>query len=216
MLRGLGLELACGAEVRHERAVHDERAVATHVVAELADGLQERQALDVADRATDLRDDDVHLARLGDGREPFLDRVRDVRDDLDGVAQVVAGALAAQHVPVQAPGADARVLGEVLVDEALVVAEVEVGLGAVGGDEHLAVLVRAHRARVDVEVGVELLDPDPQAACLEQPAERRGGDALAERGDNAARHEDVSRAFCGGLLSAHGGSLGCVSVLWTG
>ena len=52
--------------------------------------------------------------------------------------------------------------------EALVVAEVEVGLGAVVGDEDLAVLVRAHRARIDVDVRVELHVRDPQAARLEQ------------------------------------------------
>ena len=44
------------------------------------------------------------------------------------------------------------------VGEALVVAQVEVGLRAVLGDEHLAVLERAHRARIDVDVRVELLD----------------------------------------------------------
>ena len=35
------------------------------------------------------------------------------------------------------------------------------GLGSVLRDEHLAVLERAHRARVHVYVGVELLDLDP-------------------------------------------------------
>ena len=40
--------------------------------------------------------------------------------------------------------------------EALVVTEVEVGLGAVVGDEHLAVLIGAHGPRVDIEVGIEL------------------------------------------------------------
>ena len=57
--------------------------------------------------------------------------------------------------------------------EALVVAEVEVGLGAVVGDEDLAVLVRAHRARIDVEVGIELAQPDPIAARLQQRTQRR-------------------------------------------
>ena len=84
-----------------------------------------------------------------------------------------------------------RVPREVLVEEALVVADVEVGLGAVLGDEHLAVLERAHRPRVDVQVRVELLDVDLQAARLQQPAERRGGDPLAERRDDAAGDEDV-------------------------
>jgi hypothetical protein len=40
--------------------------------------------------------------------------------------------------------------------EALVVAQVEVGLGPVVGDVDLAVLERAHRARIHVDVGIEL------------------------------------------------------------
>jgi len=36
----------------------------------------------------------------------------------------------------------------------------------------------AHRARIDVQVRVELLDLDVEAARLEQPAERCGDDAL--------------------------------------
>ena len=57
--------------------------------------------------------------------------------------------------------------------EALVMAEVEVGLGAVVGDEDLAVLVGRHRARIDVEIGVELAQADLVAARLQQRAERR-------------------------------------------
>ena len=88
---------------------------------------------------------------------------------------------------------------EVLVDEALVVADVEVGLGAVLGDVHLAVLERAHRPGVDVEVRIELLELDAQAARLQQPAERGGDDSLPERGDNSPGDEDVLRGPC-----AHG------------
>jgi hypothetical protein len=57
---------------------------------------------------------------------------------------------------------------QVLVDEPLVVAEVEVGLAPVVGDEHLAVLERVHGAGVDVDVGVELLQGDAQSAGLEE------------------------------------------------
>ena len=49
--------------------------------------------------------------------------------------------------------------------------DVEVGLGAVLGDEHLAVLERVHGAGVDVEVGVELLHRDLQAPRGQQLAE---------------------------------------------
>ena len=64
--------------------------------------------------------------------------------------------------------------------EALVMAEIEIGLGAVVGDEHLAVLIGRHRARIDVEIGVELAQPDRVAARLQQRAERRRSETLAE------------------------------------
>jgi hypothetical protein len=50
------------------------------------------------------------------------------------------------------------------------VAEVEVGLGAVVEHEHLAVLERVHRARIDVDVRVELLEGDAEVAGLEERA----------------------------------------------
>ncbi len=76
-------------------------------------------------------------------------------------------------------------------------ADVEVGLGAVLGDEDLSVLERAHRARVDVQIGVELLCLHLEAAGLQQPAERGGDDPLAEGRDDAAGDEDVLRVRLG-------------------
>src|SRR5262249_18811150 len=78
---------------------------------------------------------------------------------------------------------------------ALVVAQVEIGLCAVVGDEDFAVLEGAHRSGVDVQVGVELLQRDLQAAALQQAADRRCRDPLAERGDYAAGHKDVFSHF---------------------
>jgi GTP cyclohydrolase II len=65
------------------------------------------------------------------------------------------------------------------VGEALVVTEVEVGLGAVVGHEHLAVLERRHRAGIDVDVRVELEIGDADAAGSEDCGEGGGGDALS-------------------------------------
>ena len=104
----------------------------------------------------------------------------------------------AMTVGVDLAGGDVRRAVQVGVEEPLVVADVEVGLGAVVGDEDLAVLERVHRAGVDVEVGVELLHRDAQAAGAQQVAEARGGQALAERGGDAAGDEDVlGRRRCG-------------------
>ena len=139
--------------------------VPSDVPPELADGLDEGDDLDVADGAADLDDD--HIDVLGaEGPDAFLDLVGHVRDDLDGLAQVVTPALLGDHRRVDPAGGGVGVLVEVLVDEPLVVAEVEVGLAAVLGDEDLAVLERVHRARVDVDVRVELAHGDPEARHL--------------------------------------------------
>ena len=152
-----------------------------------------------------------------DQLDALLDLVGDVRDDLDGRAEVVAAALALDDRVVDPAGGDVRRARRVDVGEALVVAEVEVGLGAVLGDEDLAVLVGRHRAGVDVDVRVELLQADGEPAGDEQAPDRRGGDPLAEGRDDAAGDEDVARLARGvrhGAVSrvSLGGEVpGCVS-----
>jgi hypothetical protein len=48
--------------------------------------------------------------------------------------------------------------------------EVEICLGAVVGDEHLAMLERRHRTWIDVQVRVELHDGDAQVALHQEAA----------------------------------------------
>ena len=70
------------------------------------------------------------------------------------------------------------------------VAIVEIGFGAVVGDEHFAMLKRRHRAGVDIDVRIELEVGDADAAGGEDGGEGSRGDALAERGHHTAGHED--------------------------
>jgi hypothetical protein len=60
------------------------------------------------------------------------------------------------------------------------VAEIQIRFRAIVGDVHLTVLVRAHRPRIDVDVGIELLKGDSISVIFEEPADRRGGEPLAE------------------------------------
>ncbi len=191
VLRRLGLELARAGDEREEREMDVDRLMARQVVAELADRLEERQPLDVADGAADLAQDEVEaVVAVAD---EFLDGVGDVRDHLDGGAEIVAAPLLGEDVLVDAAGGDVVLLARWPPGEALVVAEVEVGLGAVVGDEHLAVLVGRHRARIDVEIGVELAQPYLVAARLQKRTECCGSETLAQGGDHAAGDEDVPR-----------------------
>src|SRR5690606_15294439 len=133
--------------------------------------------------------DQGHVVAGGGGVDAALDLVGDVRDHLHGAAEVVAAAFLADHRLVDLAGADRIAPGQAGVDEALVVAQVQVGLGAIVGDVDLAVLERAHRARVHVDVRVQLHQGDPQAARLEDRRERGGGDALAYRRHHAPGDE---------------------------
>ena len=61
--------------------------------------------------------------------------------------------------------------GEDAIGEALVMAEIEVGLRSVVQDVDLAVLKWVHRSRIDIEIRIELLENNPQAARLKERAE---------------------------------------------
>src|SRR5712671_5824144 len=75
--------------------MHEKHALASELVAELANRLEKRQALDVANRAADLADDKVLAAEIG--QDELLDRVGDVRDDLHRRPEIFAAPLPADH-----------------------------------------------------------------------------------------------------------------------
>mmetsp|Transcript_80334 Transcript_80334/g.194760 ORF Transcript_80334/g.194760 Transcript_80334/m.194760 type:complete len:390 (-) Transcript_80334:508-1677(-) len=174
VLRGLGLLLAHRAEHRHEGHVEEADVLALDAELELPQRLDERHALDVTHRAAEL--DDAHVGRsvvsvggdMSDALDPVLDGVGHVRHHLHRLAQVVPLALLLEALLVDLAGGDVVVSREGDVVEALVIAEVEVGLAAVVEHEDLAVLERAHRACVDVQVRVDLDRRHAVARGLEQ------------------------------------------------
>ena len=112
-----------------------------------------------------------------------------MRDDLHGLAQVVATALFLEHAFINLAGGEVVGLLHSGVDESLVVAQVQVGFCAVVGHKHLAVLDRRHGAGVHVEVGIELDEGDGEAARFEDGGERGGGDSLAQGRHHTAGDE---------------------------
>ncbi len=186
VLGGLGLQLAHGLDEGHQGDVDEERLLRPELQAHLADGFQEGQRFDVAHRAADLGNHHVHVAglpgagRLGHLADGGLDLVGHVGDDLDGLAQVVAAALLGDDGLVNLARGPVVVAGEPGVGEALVVAQVEVGLRPVVGHVDFAVLVGRHRARVDVQVGIVFLKSDSETATFQEGADRGGRQALTQ------------------------------------
>ena len=184
VLSGLGLELTRRRQVRHQGHVQEEHVVAADIVADLASGLDERLRLDVTDGAPDLGDDHIGDLTVGVGLahrpDAILDLVGDVRDHLNRVAEVFTAAFFRDDSRIHLSGGHIRESREVAVEESFVVTDVEVGLGAIFCDEHLTVLERIHRARIHVQIWIELLHRDAKAASCEQLAEARSRQAFAE------------------------------------
>jgi hypothetical protein len=61
VLRGLRLQFAGGSDERHECEMDVESVLTTDVLAELSNRFEEGQALDVADRSSDLNEQNVHI-----------------------------------------------------------------------------------------------------------------------------------------------------------
>ncbi len=166
MLRGLGLLLPRRAEVGHQGQVQVAGILGPQFQPHLPHRFQKRQRLDVTHRTTDFDNRHIHrLRRTNTG--PALDEVLyfigDVRNYLNGLPEVVAFSLFANNAGVNCAGCGVRQLREWLIDEPLVVAEVKIGFGAVVGDEDFAVLEGGHRARIDVDVRIELDQSDFEA-----------------------------------------------------
>ena len=116
-----------------------------------------------------------------------------MRNHLDRGAEIVAAPLLGQDVLIDAAGGDVVLLGRGTAGEALVMAEIEIGLRAIVGHEHFAVLIRRHRSGIEIEIGIELAQADLVAPRLQQGTECRRSQTFSERGNHAAGDEDVPR-----------------------
>ncbi len=157
VLRRLRLDLIRAREAGKESQVDEERVLLGELVLQLAESLQEREPLDIAHRSSYLDDTDLRPVQIERPADQALDLVRDVRDDLDCLAEVGSGAFGADDVPVDLAGRDVVRRAELLVEKPLVPAKVEIGLHAVARDEDLPMFVGIHRPGVEVDVRVNLL-----------------------------------------------------------
>jgi hypothetical protein len=173
VLGGLGFEFLGRRNERNQRDVHEQSVLASKFLAHLADRFDEWQGFDVADCAADFDDADVHVLR--DLLHRCFDFIGDVGNHLHGFAEVIAAAFFGDDLFVEATGGPIIVARKFGVGEAFVMTEVEIGFGAVVGDEDFAVLKGRHGPRVNVQVWIELHQVDFEAAAFKKAADRSRG-----------------------------------------
>ena len=190
VLGGLAFQLTGAGDGHHQGHMDIQHVFPALFCRHLADGLQIGLALNIAHGAAYLSNDDVGLTVVH-GIDAALDLVGNMGDDLDGAAQIAALAFPVQHIPEHLARGHRRVSRQGFVHEALIVAQVQVRLRAVIGDEHLAVLEGAHGAGIHIKIGIKLLIFHPEAPLLQQPPQGCRADALSQPGHHAAGNKDM-------------------------
>ncbi len=114
-----------------------------------------------------------------------------MRNHLHGAAQIFPVPLLVQDVPVHLSRGEIGIAIQILIDKALVMAQVQVRLRAVLRDEHLAVLIRTHGSRIDIDVRIQFLGGHLVPPGLQQPPQRRRRNALSKSGNNASGYKNV-------------------------
>ena len=146
--------------------------------------------LNVADRSADFHHHDISLALLGGPRDGILDGIGDVGNHLNGAAEEIATTFLCEHVGINLSRGDGTELAHRLVDEALVVAEIQIGLRSVISNEHFPVLERAHGSRIHVQVRIQLLHKHLEPAGFHDRANRCRGDSFAKTRANSSGDND--------------------------
>ena len=165
MLGRLGLEFTGRADIRHQGQVDKQAVFIAQFDSHLANRLEKGLGLDIADGAADF--DEGHIMPFPAQADDSLDFIRDVRDDLDRCTQVFALPLLADDVFVNLAGGPVVYLAHGGADKALVMAKIEIGFRAIVRDEDFTMLERAHGARIDVDIGVQLGQGHLEAASFE-------------------------------------------------
>src|SRR5262249_13256665 len=178
VLRWLGFLLTGCGDVGNQRDVDEKSILRSEFEAHLANRFQKRQRFDVADRTTNFNNDDVHV--VGDFLDDVFDFVGNVRNHLHGLSEVIDAALFGNDRFVNSAGSPVIIAAQLRVREAFVVAEVQVGFGAVFGYKHFAVLERAHGAGIHVQVRIAFLKSDFETATFEETTDGGGCYALTK------------------------------------
>src|SRR5262249_27931286 len=102
VLRWFGLQFACARYERHQGQMDVDRLAARQIIAELTDRFEIGQALDIADGATDLAQNKVEI--IVAVANEILDGIGDVRNNLDGRAEIIAAPLLGENFLIDSAG----------------------------------------------------------------------------------------------------------------
>ena len=180
-------------EIRHEGAVNIEDIIGADFPFHLTDGFQKGLGLNIADGTADLGDHHIGIAFFARTQNAFFDLIGHMRNHLHRTAEIITATFFFQNGVINLAAGGVAVFGEIDINKTFIMTDIQIGFGAVVGDENFTVLIRAHGAGVDIDIWVKLLADHFQTAIFQNAAERRCGDPFSQRRYNTAGHKNK---FC--------------------
>ena len=162
-----------------------------YLMLELTDGLQKRLAFNISDRAAYLNNGNLCVRGCKIAVKTALNFIGNMGDNLYGASAEISAALLLQDGPVNLTRGNVGIFRQTFVDEALIMSKIQIGLGAVIGNKHFAVLYRIHGTRININIRIKLLHGNFVAACLQQTAQGSCGDAFSKARNYTASDKDV-------------------------
>ena len=129
----------------------------SHLVFNLTDGFDKGQGFNIAHGTTNFCDDNISSSFLCSQHHPPSDFIGNIGNNLNCSTVKATFPLLVQDGKIHASSGGIAALRQVYVGKALIVTQVQVGLGTVICDKNLSVLVGIHGAWINVEIGVEFL-----------------------------------------------------------
>jgi len=146
---------------------------------ELPDSLKKRQALYIAYGAADFYDNNIYF--IGYKPYAFFYLVCDVRNYLNGAAQVVSPALLGDNRVIYLSCGKIAVFSQFGICKPLVVPQIQIGFCAVIGNVNLSVLKRIHCSRININVRIEFLNRYRKTPAFKERSDSCGSESLAQR-----------------------------------
>ena len=190
MLRRFRLQFFRRFEVRNQCQVHEQTIFAANIQRQLTNCFKKGKPLNIADSPPQFSDHDINI---GPRQTPYrrFDFIRDVRNHLHRFAKVFSVAFLLNDLGIDPTRSVIRFARQRAIGKSLVVPQIQVGLGSVIQNIHFAVLKRAHRPRIDINVGVELLHTNSKSAPLENRPDGCRCQSFAERTNHPACNKNV-------------------------
>ena len=191
VLGRLGLQLTGSRNIRHQGNMDVEHIVPAYFLLHLADSLHKWQGLDITYSTTDFGNNHIGTITSSYIIDTLLDFIGNMRNNLYSLAQIIATALLVENIPVYLAGGDIGALGQVDVDETLIVAQIQIGFCTIIGNKNLAVLIWAHGAWVNIDIWIKLLNSNLDTTILQQTSQGSSSNALAQRRNYTAGNENI-------------------------